>query len=116
MEKARESCQELIKVKNPPTAIFVANNVMVMGTYQVLKENNIKIPEEIAVVGFDDPEWASLMEPPLTTVRQPSHSIGTMACQALLQRIIKDERRRLSDEEIILRPKLIIRKSCGTKL
>ena len=116
MEKAREGCQELLKVKNPPTAIFVANNVMVMGTYQVLKENNIKIPEEIAVVGFDDPEWASLMEPPLTTVRQPSHSIGTMACQALLQRIRKDERRRLSDEEIVLRPKLIIRKSCGTKL
>ena len=116
IEKARKGCQELIKVKNPPTAIFVANNVMVMGTYQKLKENNIKIPEEIAVVGFDDPEWASLMQPSLTTVRQPRHSIGTMACQVLLQRIRKNERRRLSDEEIVLRPKLIIRKSCGTKL
>ena len=89
---------------------------MVMGTYQVLRENNVRIPEEMAVVGFDDPEWASLMEPPLTTVRQPRHSIGTMACQVLLQRIRKNERKRLPDEEITLRPKLIIRKSCGAKL
>jgi len=116
IEKARKASQELIKMKNPPTAIFVANNVMVMGTYQVLKENNVRIPEEMAIVGFDDPEWASLMEPSLTTIGQPSHSMGTMACQVLLQRIRKNERKRLQDEEIVLRPKLIIRKSCGAKI
>jgi len=42
---------------------------MVMGAFKALKENKVKIPQEMALVGFDDPEWASLTEPPLTTVR-----------------------------------------------
>jgi DNA-binding LacI/PurR family transcriptional regulator len=116
MEKARKATEEFMKMKNRPTALFVANNVMVMGAFKASKENEVKIPQEMALVGFDDPEWASLTEPPLTTVRQPTYSIGTMACQALLQRIRKSDRRRLSNEEIVLKPKLIVRKSCGAKL
>ncbi|MBA7486656.1 HTH-type transcriptional regulator DegA [subsurface metagenome] len=113
MEKAKKATQEFIKMKNRPTALFVANNVMVMGAFKTLRKNKVKIPQEMALVGFDDPEWASLTEPPLTAVRQPTYSIGTMACQALLQRIRKSDRRRFSEEEIVLKPKLIVRKSCG---
>jgi len=113
MEKARKATAELIEMKNRPTALFVASNVMVIGALKALKENEVKIPQEMALVGFDDPEWASLTKPPLTTVRQPTYSIGAMACQALLQKMRKSDRRRLLDEEIVLKPTLIVRESCG---
>lgn len=116
MEKARQVAQQFIKMTHPPAALFVTNEVMTTGTLLALNENNIRIPEEIAIVGFDDPVWAPLMKPPLTAVRQPSYSVGTIACQALLQIINKADRGRMSQEEMVLKPKLIARGSCGEKL
>ena len=116
MEKARESAQQFVRMKNPPDALFVTNEVMTTGALLALNENNVRIPEEIAIVGFDDPVWAPLMKPALTAVRQPSYSVGTIACQALLQTINKGNRGRTFQEEIVLKPKLVIRESCGEKL
>ncbi len=115
MEKARESVQEFLRMENPPNALFVANEVMTVGALLALNENNIRIPEEMAIVGFDDPIWARLTRPALTAVRQPSYSVGIIACQALLQKMNKGGRGKISEEEIILRPKLVIRESCGEK-
>jgi len=115
-EKAQEATQELLRMKNPPTALFVCNEPMTSGALLTLRENKVKIPEEMAIIGFDDPIWAPLTEPPLTAVRQPSYSIGTIACQALLQKLRKNNRGRPLHEEIVLKPKLIVRQSCGEKL
>ena len=116
IEKAGESAQEFVKMKNPPDALFVTNEVMTTGTLLALNENNVRIPEEIAIVGFDDPVRAALMTPALTAVRQPSYSVGTIACQALLGIINKGNRGRTSQEGIVIKPKLVIRESCGEKL
>jgi len=112
MDKAQEATREFLKMKNPPSALFASSEPMIAGTVQVLKENRIKIPQEMSLVGFDDPTWASFMEPPLTTVRQPSYSMGVLACQALLKQIKKTFTRRVQEENIVLRPELIIRESC----
>jgi len=116
MEKARQAAQRFIKMKNPPDALFVTNEVMTTGALLALNENNVRIPEEIAIVGFDDPVWAPLMKPSLTAVRQPSYSVGTITCQILLRIINKGDRGRTSEEEMVLKPKLIVRESCGEKL
>lgn len=116
MEKARQVAQQVIKMKNPPDALFVTNEVMTTGALLALNENNVRIPQEIAIVGFDDPVWAPLMKPPLTAVRQPSYSVGTIAFQTLLQIINKGDRGKTSEEEIVLKAKLIARGSCGEKL
>ena len=101
---------------NPTDALFVTNEVMTTGALLALNENNVRIPQEIAIVGFDDPVWAPLMKPPLTAVRQPSYSVGTIAFQTLLQIINKGDRGKTSEEEIVLKAKLIARGSCGEKL
>ena len=113
VEGSKKAMVEFLGMKNPPEAVFVTNEAMTTGALLAMKEKKVKIPDDIAIVGFDDPIWAPLIEPPLTAVRQPSYSIGTIACQALLQRIEKTNRGRSVHEEIVLKPKLIIRKSCG---
>lgn len=115
VEGSKKAMVEFLGMKNPPEAVFVTNEAMTTGALLAMKEKKVKIPDDIAIVGFDDPIWAPLIEPPLTAVRQPSYSIGTIACQALLQRIEKTNRGRSVHEEIVLKPKLIIRKSCGEK-
>ena len=115
VEGSKKAMVEFLGMKNPPEAVFVTNEAMTTGALLAMKEKKVKIPDDIAIVGFDDPIWAPLIEPPLTAVRQPSYSIGTIACQALLQRIEKTNRGRSVHEEIVLKPKLTIRKSCGEK-
>lgn len=92
-----------------PDAMFIANNVMTTGALLALKELKIKIPEEIGVVGFDDLEWAPLMDPPLTTISQPIYTIGSTAAQLLLYRLNKPVT--IKREVVVLKPKLIVRES-----
>lgn len=68
-------------------AVVVANNRMVVGTLQCLADRRIHIPSSMAVIGFDDYEWATITSPPLTTIRQPAHDLGLKAAEQLLQRI-----------------------------
>lgn len=110
-EKAQKAGGDFIRMKHPPTALFVSNEPMTSGVLLALKENKVKIPEEMAVIGFDDPVWAPLTEPALTTVSQPSYFMGTLACQALLKEIKGVGHSKIPSEDIILKPKLIIRES-----
>lgn len=116
MAKAKEVTKELLDMKNPLSALFISNEAMIAGALLALKERNINIPEQIAIVGFDDPVWGQLLDPPLTAVSQPAYPMGTMACQTLLQKINEPGRERASFEELVLKPKLIVRGSCGEKI
>jgi len=111
-EKAKEAAEEFLRMKNPPTALFVSNEPMASGVLLALRENKVKIPEEMSIIGFDDPVWAPLTNPALTTVSQPSYSMGTLACQTLLKEIKGTGRSKTPPEDIMLKPKLIIRESC----
>ncbi|MGC9064858.1 MAG: LacI family DNA-binding transcriptional regulator [bacterium] len=92
-----------------PDAFFITNNVMTTGVLLALKEMNIKIPEEIGIVGFDDLEWAPLIDPPLTTISQPIYTIGSTSAQLLLRKLGRTAK--LRKEVVVLKPKLIIRES-----
>ncbi len=116
MAKAKEVTKEFLDMKNPLSALFISNEAMITGALLALKERNINIPEQIAIVGFDDPVWGPLLDPPLTAVSQPAYPMGTMACQTLLQKINEPGRERTSFEELVLKPKLIVRGSCGEKI
>lgn len=111
LEGGRRAVQELMKLKKPPTAIFASNNLMTLGALLGLKEIGKKVPDDIAIVGFDDMDWAPLLDPPLTTIYQPAYTLGSTAAQILMQAIKEHGRREL--QEVILKPKLIIRESCG---
>ncbi len=115
-EKAKEAAEEFLRMKNSPTALFVSNEPMASGVLLALRENKVKIPEEMSIVGFDDPIWAPLTNPALTTVSQPSYSIGTFACQTLLKEIKGTGRSKTPFEDIMLKSKLIIRESCEKRM
>ena len=96
-----------------PTAFFVMNGLMVIGALQAITKVGLRCPQDIALVGFDDFEWAAVMHPRLTTVRQPTYEIGRRAAQLLFERL---EKRDSVPQEVRLLPQLIIRESCGASL
>jgi LacI family repressor for deo operon, udp, cdd, tsx, nupC, and nupG len=98
-----------LALKNPPTAIFAANDEMAIGAIKASKAKGFSIPEDISVVGFDDIKFASIVEPSLTTIRQPTYEIGVKAMELLIGLINKDE---LQKEQYMLEDQLIIRESC----
>jgi LacI family transcriptional regulator len=87
MEGGRKACAKLLSLSDPPTAIFSTNNLMTVGVLQELSHRGIKIPEEVAVVGFDDLEWAEIVHPPLTVIAQRPYEIGYQAFKILLERL-----------------------------
>lgn len=102
----------LMKASNAPSAIFGANNLITMAAIKAIKTLKLAIPEDIAVIGFDDWEWAPLMETPVTVVAQPTYAMGEKAAATLLKRI-KSGKLNKKPVLIVYEPELIPRKSCG---
>ena len=87
IESGRMAATEILESKKLPTAVVVANDMMALGAMQEFKAVGLKIPQDISIVGFDDIAFASLSEPPLTTVCSPRVEIGRRAIEALITTI-----------------------------
>lgn len=98
----------LLKSNNPPSAVFIANDLMAVGAYQAVFEMNLSIPEDISIIGHDNIDVTKLVNPTLTTMAQPKYKLGKKAVQLLIAEIESNE---LSNEEIILNTNLINRNS-----
>jgi LacI family transcriptional regulator len=83
----------LMDLPDPPTAIFVANDMMAVGCYDALKERGLRIPDDVSVVGYDDREIAQFMRPPLSTVVLPHWEMGIQAAETLIDGHIRPEGR-----------------------
>lgn len=81
--------QQLLQNPNPPTAIFLANDIMAVGAIKAIQQAGLRVPEDISVAGFDDIPLASYSNPPLTTVRQPAYEKGVEATRLLIQSLEK---------------------------
>ena len=92
---------------------IAANNLMVLGTMRALQELGLRVPEDIALVAFDDFEWADLFQPRLTTIVQPCYDIGSKAVEMLIRRIHDPD---ATVQKTCFTPKLVVRESCGIKL
>jgi len=99
-----------LDVPKPPRAVAVANNLMTLGALQAIHERGVRIPDELAIVCFDDMPWAISLRPPLTAVSQPAEELGRTAAQLLLQRL-KDPKRLA--RRVVLPTRLVVRASCG---
>ncbi|NYE06319.1 LacI family repressor for deo operon, udp, cdd, tsx, nupC, and nupG [Bacillus niacini] len=100
---------KFLSLEEPPTAIFAGNDEMAMGAVKAAKSKGVRVPEDLSVVGFDDIKFASIFEPALTTIAQPTFDMGQKAMHLLLK-IINDEE--LEKNQFILSDKLIVRNSC----
>jgi LacI family transcriptional regulator len=110
VEAGRGAGLELFSRPHRPTAVFVANNQMLIGVMQAVSEAGLRVPEDISIVAIDDFPWAAAFMPALTTVRQPIARLAQEALNRLMARVDGDtgEPRR-----IVLEPELVVRASCG---
>ncbi|HIE47703.1 TPA: LacI family transcriptional regulator [Candidatus Bipolaricaulota bacterium] len=86
----RRATAKLLSLSDPPTAIFSTNNLMTVGVLKELFHRKVRIPKDVAVVGFDDLEWAEMANPPLTTVAQQPYEIGHRALALLLEQLSRE--------------------------
>jgi DNA-binding LacI/PurR family transcriptional regulator len=98
----------LLALSDPPTALFTGNNLLTIGALRTIHEAGLRIPQDIAIVAFDEMEWMFLMQPPLTVVAQPTYEMGQKAAERLLLRLANPD---LPPIEIILPPTIHIRGS-----
>ena len=103
--------KQLLSRSPRPSAIFTSNNLMTLGAIMAIKEEKIRCPEELAIVGFDDTSWAPFFTPPLTMVSQPVKEIGLTAAKVLLDKLEGRE----TPGIINLPTALKIRGSCSLK-
>ena len=102
------SATEQLLEKFQPDAIITANDFMAMGVLKSLKEHQIQVPKEISVAGYDDLIYSSMLETPLTTVRQPLEQICQRTVSLFLNQLTSLE---TVTEKILLKPTLVIRTS-----
>jgi LacI family transcriptional regulator len=86
-EHAIEDATALIQAKPAPTAIFAANNILAEATLIALDQQRLRVPRDVSVVAFDDLQWMSMVEPPLTTIRQPVADMARSAAELALRRL-----------------------------
>jgi LacI family transcriptional regulator len=79
---------ELLSLRSQPTAIFAANDLMAIGAIRAARKKNLRVPDDIAIVGFDDIPAAVLVEPQLTTITQFPQQLGMHACEMLFERLL----------------------------
>jgi LacI family transcriptional regulator len=92
-----------------PDAVFVASDAMAFAAMRAIQEAGLDVPEDIAVVGFDDIPTAATSQPPLTTVRQPIQRTGSLAAEMLIDMIVHPDPQ---PRRIVLPTELVIRSSC----
>ncbi len=100
--------EELLSLKDPPTAIFASNHQMTLGAIQSLKRRKLKMPEQLALVGFGDAPWTEMIDPPLSVIRQPAYALGRAAADLLVKRLGERE---APAATVRLLPQLIVRQS-----
>ena len=111
--KEEAGCEAVLKLLNlsqPPDAIFTTNSLLTAGALRAIRQKNLSIPNEIAIAGFDETRWTTLIVPPVTVIAQPTQEIGQTAAELLINRI-KDPKRPF--REVTLKGQLIVRQSCA---
>lgn len=99
--------------KSEVSAIFVCNDIMAYGAYRAIKQRGYSVPQDISIVGFDNIYISNMMEKELTTINQPTYSMGATATKMLIRSINGE---RINKKHICFKPKLIIRESADKNL
>jgi len=113
VEGGFQATKEILSLKITPDAIFVTGDTCAIGVFKALSDEGLKIPDNIAIVGFDDMKFSPFLKVPLTTVRQPMKEMGEKAVELIIKEL--RSKNHIEPQMIILKTELIIRESCGYK-
>lgn len=111
VEGGYSAMEELMGRTQKPDAVFTCNNVLTLGAFRFLQGAGYRIPQDIAFLGYDDPDWTTIVEPPLSVIRQHGFEMGLETGALVLECVKNKDIKRV--REISLRSELVIRKSCG---
>jgi len=109
-EGGYSAARVLFAVASPPTAIFAANDLMALGAICAAQDAGLRVPQDIAIVGYDNREFTRIVRPKITTVSMPVYEMGHTAAKLLLNQIRNGQE---DFEEIQIKGRLFIRESCG---
>jgi len=109
-QSGMQAMNELLALKPAPTAVFVASDTVALGALQCLRRVQIRVPSDMALVGFDDIPLVEFIDPPLTTVRLPAFGLGWGAGDLLTRLIAGDI---IENPKVFLETELVVRESCG---
>jgi LacI family transcriptional regulator, galactose operon repressor len=109
-----DGMRRLLALSEPPTAVFAVNNLVALGAIEAVRNAGLDVPDDVALVCFDDIDYASRLYPFLTVMEQPAETFGSLGAQLLLERI--DGRGRERTRVVVLPAEFIVRESCGALL
>jgi len=101
-------------LSDPPTAVFCYNDMTAIGLMRAAREAALSIPQDLAVVGFDDIPFSSFVQPPLTTVAQPKHKMGKQAMEMVLALIARESSNNGQTSNIVVQGELVVRESSAS--
>lgn len=110
-DEGYKSMQEILKSHVKPTAILTAHDSLAIGAMNAIKENGLRVPQDIAVIGFDDTPESLMVTPRLTTIRYPLFDLGKTSVD-MLDKILNKEGKNIREQKV-LPTQLIVRESCG---
>jgi LacI family transcriptional regulator len=109
-----EAAAEFLGLKDSPSAIFGVNDYMTLGAYEAVLDWGLRVPEDVALIGFNDITFSGMRGIELTTIGQKKYEMGSIAVHTLIDRIEGRDGGKVT--QITLEPELIVRKSCGYRL
>jgi DNA-binding LacI/PurR family transcriptional regulator len=112
LQSGRAAMTKLLERDPRPTAVFVGSDTVALGALQAIRTGGLRVPEEMALVGFDDVPFVEFVDPPLTTIRLPAYGLGWGAADLLIRAINKED---IQQPRVLLESELIVRQSCGAK-
>ncbi len=113
IETGSRCAEQFFAMEEPPTAIFAFSDELAMGVMQAARNRGLRIPEDLAVIGYDNVAYSAHLNPPLTTVAQNPYAIGSTACRMVVDML---NGVKLENPNVLVPVRLIVRDSCGSKL
>src|SRR5919197_939489 len=108
-----DGMRRLLELPEPPTAVFTVNNLVALGAIEAVRAAGLDVPDDVALVCFDDIEYASRLYPFLTVMAQPAETFGTLGTQLLLERV--EHRSSERSRVVVLPGDFVVRRSCGAR-
>jgi LacI family transcriptional regulator len=107
----REAAGEIVQLpaRSRPTAVFCANDLLALGVLQQMTRSRIRVPEDVAIVGYDDIDFAAAAAVPVTSVRQPRQQLGRTAAELLIDEV--DNAAQHQHRQVVFEPELVVRES-----
>ncbi|MBN1303964.1 MAG: LacI family DNA-binding transcriptional regulator [Anaerolineales bacterium] len=110
IESGYAAAQKMLQLPKHPTGIFAGNDLMALGAIYAIQDSGLQVPNDIAVVGYDNRDFTNIFRPGITTVNMPVGEMGKVAAEIILRQIETGQK---DEEEVKIQGNLIIRETCG---